>query len=94
MIRLWEPTLPGQSGSRNTVLVDGRANWNFALAKRFQMPYAEGHTMQFRWETYNVFNQVRFGGVNLTLNNRSNFGKYTSQANTPRQMQFALRYDF
>ncbi|MBI3681470.1 MAG: hypothetical protein HY235_13885 [Acidobacteria bacterium] len=90
----WQFTLPGQSGSRNTVRIDGRMNWDFAVAKRFQMPYAESHSLQFRWETYNLPNQVRFTSPELSRVGTANWGKYTSQANSPRQMQFALRYDF
>lgn len=90
----WQFTLPGQSGSRNTVRVDGLSNFDFGLAKRFSMPYREGHSVQFRWETFNVFNQVRFTGADLSRVSTATWGKYTDQLNTPRQMQFALRYEF
>ncbi|MBK5291837.1 MAG: hypothetical protein JJE04_09210 [Acidobacteriia bacterium] len=90
----WAFTLPGESGSRNTVYVPGRSNWAFALAKRFTMPYSESHSVQFRWETFNVFNQVRFGSPDLTRVGTANWGKFSLQANSPRQMQFALRYEF
>jgi len=92
--REWDYTLPGQTGSRNTVRVDGRSNVDLAIAKRFVMPFSEQHSIQFRWETFNVGNIVRFGSPNLDLGNIGNFGKYTGQANSPRQMQFALRYEF
>ncbi len=94
VITKFDPPYPGQVGSRNIIRAEGRANWDFALAKRFLMPFSESHSVQFRWEVYNAFNMVRFGGVNLSLNNPNNFGKYTTQANSPRQMQFALRYEF
>jgi hypothetical protein len=90
----WDFTLPGQSGSRNTVWVDGRSNFDFALAKRFRMPFKESHSLQFRWETFNIFNQVRFGSPELSRVGTANWGKYTTQVNEPRQMQFALRYEF
>lgn len=90
----WMYTLPGQTGSRNTVRIDGRANWDFAVAKRFLMPWAESHSIQFRWETFNVWNQVRFDDPILSRVGTANWGKYSSQANDPRQMQFALRYEF
>lgn len=90
----WEFTLPGQSGSRNTVRIDGRSNFDIALAKRFLMPYSEKHSVQFRWETFNVFNQVRFGDPDLKRISTATWGNYTSQANRPRKMQFALRYEF
>lgn len=90
----WAFTLPGQSGSRNTVRGPGRANWDFAFAKRFTMPYLESHRVQFRWEIYNIANQVRLGGLDLSRVSAATFGKFSSQANTPRQMQLALRYEF
>jgi hypothetical protein len=90
----WQFTLPGQSGSRNTIRVDGLSNFDIGLAKRFTMPYKESHTVQFRWETFNLFNQVRFTGVDTTRVSTANWGKYTAQMNDPRQMQFALRYEW
>jgi hypothetical protein len=90
----WDYTLPGQTGSRNTVRIDGRANWDMAFGKRVIMPYKESHSVQFRWEIFNIFNMVRFGGVDIGRTGTANWGKYSSQANTPRQMQIALRYEF
>ncbi|MBS1828123.1 MAG: carboxypeptidase regulatory-like domain-containing protein [Acidobacteria bacterium] len=90
----WQYTLPGQSGSRNTVRVDGLSNFDLNVSKRFQMPYRESHSIQFRWETFNLWNQVRFTGADLRRVSTANWGKYTEQLNTPRQMQFALRYEF
>ncbi|HUQ90549.1 MAG TPA: carboxypeptidase-like regulatory domain-containing protein [Bryobacteraceae bacterium] len=90
----WQFTLPGQTGSRNTLRQDGRSNFDFNLSKRFIMPYRENHSIQFRWETFNVFNQVRFGSPDLGRGSTATWGKYRAQANAPRQMQFALRYEF
>ena len=39
---------------------------------------------------FNLVNRTRFGNPNLNLNS-STFGVITSQANTPRQMQGALK---
>lgn len=90
----WQFTLPGQSGSRNTLRIDGLSNFDFGLAKRIRMPYRDSHSLQFRWETFNVFNQVRFKEPELSRVSTATWGKYTGQLNTPRQMQFALRYEF
>jgi hypothetical protein len=90
----WQFTLPGQSGSRNTVRVDGLSNFDLNLSKRFQMPYNESHSIQFRWETFNLWNQVRFANPDLRRTSSATWGKYTDQLNDPRQMQFALRYEF
>lgn len=90
----WEYTLPGQSGSRNTIRIDGLSNFDTGLSKRFVLPYNDHHSLQFRWETFNLLNQVRFTGPDLLRVSTATWGKYTSQINTPRQMQFALRYEF
>ena len=60
------------------------------------MPYNERHTLQFRWEAYNVSNTVRFDpfSANLSLTSSAKFGQLTSQLGDPRQMEFALRYRF
>ena len=90
----YDYTLPGDSGQRNGIRGDGYMNFDMSLSKRFLMPYNEHHSMQFRWEVFNVFNIVRFGTPSLGFTNPGSFGKYTSQRTTPRQMQFGLRYEF
>ena len=89
-------TSPGQTGTRNTIRGDGQFAINSGLSKRFVMPYSEKHSMQLRWETFNVTNTVRFdpNSANLSLTSGSNWGKLSSTLNKPREMQFALRYDF
>jgi hypothetical protein len=92
----YEFTFPGQSGSRNTVRGDGFLSWDSSLSKRWLMPYNEQHSVQFRWEVFNVGNFTRFD-VNSnppSLTNSTNFGTYTGLLTNPRVMQFALRYDF
>jgi hypothetical protein len=64
------------------------------------MPYSEGHSLQIRWEVFNVTNTPRFdvrsvsdqGNNFLTIS--SSFGKYTGVLTRPRVMQFGLRYEF
>lgn len=89
-------TLPGQSGTRNILRGDGFFQIDANLAKRFTMPWAEGHSVQFRAEAFNLTNTVRFDvwDVNLNMGNRGSFGRYQSQLGGPRVMQFGLRYDF
>ncbi len=89
-------TLPGQSGQRNGVRGDGPFAIGLGVSKRFVMPYNEAHSLQFRWETFNLTNTVRFNVSSLTLDlgNTGSFGKYSGALGPPRQMQFALRYEF
>ena len=89
-------TLPGQSGSRNTLRGDGSFVIDLGVGKTFQMPYNEKHKLQFRWESFNLTNAVRFDVNSLTLDlgNTGSFGKYSDTLGNPRQMQFVLRYEF
>ncbi len=95
----WGPTLPGQSGSRNTIRGPGNFDIDTGVSKRWVMPYSEHHSVQFRWETFNLTNTVRFDPFNsaassLQITQAPSFGKFTSTLSSPRQMQFALRYEF
>ena len=66
-------------------------NWDLSLFKQFQV--TEGSLVQFRAEFFNAFNTPRFGGPNTTVTAAA-FGVINSQANTPRQIQFALKFLF
>ena len=84
----------GLIGPRNVFRSDDLANLDLSLGKRFRMP-VEGHSLQFRWETFNVFNSVNFIQRNLQrrYDRPAILGQYRS-AESPRIMQFALRYEF
>ena len=95
---------PGQAGSRNVIRGDGFAGLDMALNKRWKMPI-EGHSLQFRWEVFNVPNLHRFNALSglgtqacaciASLQQLpSSFGNYTGLLTDPRVMQFALRYEF
>ena len=60
------------------------------------MPYNDTHSVQVRWEIFNVPNAVRFDihTASLDIGNSATFGKYTSLLTQPRVMQFGLRYQF
>ena len=95
-LKAFDFTNPGEIGTRNSVRGDGLFNIDISLAKSFDIPGLEGHSMQFRWETFNVTNSVRFDplNINLALSNPSAFGRYAGTLGGPRVMQFALRYEF
>jgi len=73
-------------------------NTNFSLFKNFRI--GGNRRLQFRWEMYNVFNQVNWSSINTNaqfnpagqLVNQS-FGQATG-ARDPRIMQGALRFTF
>ncbi|MCS6951602.1 MAG: carboxypeptidase-like regulatory domain-containing protein [Bryobacterales bacterium] len=95
-IESFDFTFPGGVGDRNVVRGDGMFVIDLGLAKRFRMPYSERHSIQFRAEAFNVGNNVRFEPqtANISLGDVGSFGKYTSLLVGPRQIQFALRYEF
>jgi hypothetical protein len=93
--------LPGGVGSRNILRGDGFASWDMSLGKRWKLP-KETHSLQFRWEVFNVPNLTRFNAQGLGSSSLltsftqqpGNFGAYTSLLTQPRVMQFDLRYEF
>jgi hypothetical protein len=58
-----------------------------------QFPVTERSLLQFRAEFFNVTNTETFGIPSTTIDTSSG-GIVTSSASTPRQIQFALKYNF
>jgi hypothetical protein len=78
----------------NSLRGPGLYNVDMAVGKKFTMPYAEKHSLQFRVEFFNMLNQPSFSNPNANLAARGTFGRITSTASTPRVIEFALRYAF
>jgi hypothetical protein len=70
----------------------GLINEDFSVLKSIRI--VENHSIQFRAEFFNVFNRVVFGGPAANLNAPATFGRIGGQANTPRNIQLALKYMF
>jgi hypothetical protein len=93
---------PGESGDRNQLRYPSFFNLDAGLSKSFDMPWKEGHRLQFRWETFNVTNTARFTGLASAAlgynpsrgQPSSTFANFTGTQGPARVMQFALRYDF
>ena len=88
---------PGEAGQRNNLRGPGFFSVDASLAKRWKMPWKESHSLQFRWQVFNVSNSKRFDplSVNSFLDvYGSTFGDYTRLSTKPRVMEFALRYEF
>ena len=76
----------------------GFHNHDVSIFKNF--PMKGNQRMQFRWEIYNLFDQLSFNEVDTSAifdangnQTDTNFGKVTSARNE-RRMQFSLRYIF
>lgn len=96
---------PGETGLRNYFRFPGYVDLDFGLGKTWKMPYAEKHSLQFRWEVFNATNTQRFGdaldysrtGWGIKAGSTSpapNFSNFVQIQGTPRVMQFGLRYAF
>ncbi len=84
----------GEVGGRNTLRGPGYFDTDLGLHKAFNI--TEGQTLQFRWETYNAFNDVRFDALtaNTGVDQASSFGIFSKTLTIYRRMEFALRYTF
>jgi hypothetical protein len=82
----------------------GINNWDFALFKTTNFGPENKLGLQFRTEFFNTFNRVQFGPPNTACCNNTNlavpavnnagFGLVTSTLNSPRLIQFALKFMF
>jgi hypothetical protein len=95
---VFRPAAPftfGNIGPRSPdIRTDFVRNLDVVLGKRF--PFSVGDrviTPQFRAECFNLFNTPQFGAPNGAVTSQL-FGTVTSQANTSRQFQFALKISF
>jgi hypothetical protein len=84
----------GETGARN--VLRGPSFWNvdLSLAKNFTLPW-EGHRIQLRMDAFNAFNRNVFANPAVSLfSAASSFGQITTSASAPREVQFAVRWDF
>jgi hypothetical protein len=70
----------------------GTANATLSLFKEFPINILrEGMRLEYRFEAFNALNHPQFCGPNATVNSGT-FGKITCQANSPREVQMALKF--
>ena len=84
-------TFGNVGASLPTVRAPGVDNFDLSLFKNFHP--LEKLTVQFHAEAFNAFNRVQFGVPNQVLSS-GQFGVISTQANIPRQIQFALKLLF
>jgi hypothetical protein len=99
---------PGEEGTRNALRLPGYAVLDMAFSKRVTLPYGRRHSIEFRWEIFNLTNTQPFGIVeSLVLDQDpyagqppAAFGRFVGtqtpvgETRAARMMQFALRYAF
>lgn len=86
-------TFGNESRNDGQLREPGEADWDTSAFKNFPIGAEANREVQFRVETFNVFNRVQFGYPGLTQG-VSNFGVINSQQNLPRIIQFALRINY
>ncbi len=67
-------------------------NTDFNIVKRVH--FDETKNLEFRWEAFNLFNQVVFGGPASNVNSLAGYGTVGGQANVRRIIQFGLKLNF
>jgi hypothetical protein len=80
--------------SRNLpdVRVPGNKNFDILIEKRISI--TERYAIDFRTELFNAFNNVVFAGPQTNITS-ADFGRIRlQQVNTPRQIQFGLRFSY
>jgi len=85
-----EPGTAGTLGA-GTFTDPGQVYFDGSLLKRTRV--AERWIVEFRAEFFNLCNTVNFGGADLNIQSPS-FGRISTQVNSPRVIQFALRVSF
>ena len=70
----------------------GQFNWDMAILKNTKI--TEWGTLQFRAEFFNIWNHAQFNPPGNNVNDPTNFGVITSSSNTPRVIQFGLKFLF
>ena len=79
------------TAERNSLRGPGYANFDFALFKN--IPISSRLRIQFRAESFNVFNRVNYNNPNATVTAGANFGRLLS-ASDPRVLQVGLKLLF
>jgi hypothetical protein len=95
---------PGETGPRNTFRLPGYVDLDVGLGKTWNMPWHEGHTLQIRWDVFNVTNTQRLTQpVDFTIvrdpalrgqTPPSDWTSLTQIQGQPRIMQVGARYSF
>ncbi len=69
-------------------------NLDMQVSKDFRIPLREGMGLTFNAQFLNMLNHFQPGTPSLNIDSPTTFGVITTQANTPRQMEFGLRLHF
>jgi hypothetical protein len=80
-----------RQAGRNILRGPGLASFDLSLVRRFHI--RESSTLSFEAQAFNALNRVNFALPQAIVDQTGSFGRIFS-ARPPRQIQFALRYNF
>jgi outer membrane receptor protein involved in Fe transport len=78
---------------RNTMRQDGNKQFDASLFRNFPF-FHDRSTLMLRLDAFNVLNHPIWGTPGNSVTNLTTFGKITSQANSPRQLQISGKITF
>lgn len=93
---------PGALGSHRRASFEGPGYWSIDLALSRRVPLGTTQYLELRVETFNLLNHFNWGNPGPLLGTTArtvnfdagNFGQITTQAGSPRVLQFGLKYGF
>ena len=91
---------PGVLGNHVRASIEGPAYWSVDLALARNISLGAARVLELRLETFNLLNHFNWGNPSTTATgtvanlDAGNFGQITTQAGTPRILQFGVKYGF
>ena len=73
--------------------IEGPGYWTVDMSLARLLPVGNAQTLELRVEAFNLLNNFNWGNPGTNLD-AGTFGRITSQAGSPRIMQFAVKYGF
>jgi hypothetical protein len=89
---VFSANLPGQYGNAGRGIMSSPGTFGFDISTSKAFRIMESHSLQFRWDAFNVVNRPNFGGPNSTLVSPA-VGRL-QRAGGGRVMQVSLKYMF
>ncbi len=83
----------GTLGDHKNFSIEGPGFWTVDLALSKLVSFATQHSLEFRVEVFNLFNNFNWGNPATNLD-AGTFGRITTQVGEPRIMQFGFKYGF
>jgi hypothetical protein len=75
-----------------TGVIRGLPFWNLDMQVSKEIKFSERYRLTFNVLSTNVLNHFQPGNPSVTLDTPSTFGRINGQLNSPRQMEFGLRF--